>query len=58
MTLKRILFRHLIVTLVADPDPDPTFHFDAGVYILVKNGYLFPPPSPLGNLYFFPKKTA
>jgi hypothetical protein len=28
-----------------------------GVYILVENGYLFPPP-PLGNLYFFPKKTA
>ncbi len=27
-----------------------------GVYILVENGYLFPPP--LGNLYFFPKKTA
>jgi hypothetical protein len=28
----------------------------AGVYILVENGYLFPPP--LGNQYFFPKKTA
>jgi hypothetical protein len=28
----------------------------SGVYILVENGYLFPPP--LGNLYFFPKKTA
>jgi hypothetical protein len=34
-------------------DPGP------GVYILVENGYLFPPPPPpLGNLYFFPKKTA
>jgi hypothetical protein len=28
----------------------------SGVYILVENGYLFPPP--LGNIYFFPKKTA
>jgi hypothetical protein len=29
--------------------------YDAGVYILVENGYLFPPP-PLGNIYFFPLK--
>ncbi len=56
--------------MITDPDPDPAlfvsdfqdankkkvfFEF-AGVYILVENGYLFPPP--LGNLYFFPKKTA
>jgi hypothetical protein len=32
------------------------FSLKTGVYILVENGYLFPPP--LGNLYFFPKKTA
>ncbi len=38
MTLKRILFRHLIVTLVADPDPDPTVHFDAiRIRILASN---------------------
>jgi hypothetical protein len=32
------------------------FLFTTVVYILVENGYFFPPP--LGNLYFFPKKTA
>jgi hypothetical protein len=29
----------------------------AGVYILVENGYLFPPP-PLGNLHFSPQYTV
>jgi hypothetical protein len=53
---------------VADPDPNVNsihlscqtevlkMHLKSGVYILVENGYLFPPP-PQKSI-FFPKKNS
>ncbi len=54
--IRRItLMRIQIQIFLFDADPDAAFHPDAGVYILVENEYLFPPP-PRKSI-FFPQKN-